>query len=229
MDDFKHSCDDLDKLTIFELREKARKIGVASPTSKNKDELIKCYMSIEDGNAEPQKKTNRGRPPKSSLNEITLDDEEKAKLLAQGGEEFARIYNLLPSNVVVEEKVCDNLQCINNCDCEKKSGWLDIHSDGYGFLRAENCEYGNKDTYVSTKFIRAFGLRMGDTICAIAKKNSENKPPAVVSIETVNGISVDKLSKRPNFDNLVPIYPTERLRLEMKNAKNDYSIRCIDL
>lgn len=230
MNNFKHSIEDLDKLTIFELREKARKIGVSSPTSKNKEDLIKCYMSIEDGKCEPQKKTNRGRPPKSSFNEITLDDEAKEKLFAERENgEFQQGSNATSANSYSGERYPDIEQMLRRGECERKSGWLDILSDGYGFLRAENCEYSNRDTYVSNKLIKTLGLRLGDVVCAIARKNSENKPPAVINIETVNGMTIDKLRQRPNFDTLVPIYPNQRLRLEMKNAKNDYSIRCIDL
>ncbi|MEG2675809.1 MAG: transcription termination factor Rho, partial [Clostridia bacterium] len=128
-----------------------------------------------------------------------------------------------------EEKEVDNVaEMLKTGEFEKKFGLLDIHSDGYGFLRAENCEYGNKDAYVSAKLIRSLGLRPGDMVGAIARKNAENKPPAVVSVESVNGNACENLRARPNFDKMVPIYPDERLKLETGN-RGDFAIRCIDL
>ena len=112
---------------------------------------------------------------------------------------------------------------------EIKEGVLDVHQDGYGFLRAENCEYGLKDAYVSAKLIRSLGLRPGDFIKATAKKNNEtNKPSGVVSVESVNGKPTATARIRPNFDTLVPIFPNERLTLET-GKNSDFAIRCIDL
>ena len=117
-----------------------------------------------------------------------------------------------------------------NDDCESKSGVLDILQEGYGFLRAENCEYSNKDTYISAKIIKSLGLRMGDMVVGVAKKNAESsRPPALIAVEKVNGHKPDNLRQRPQFDSLVPIYPNERFKLERDNARSDFAIRSIDL
>ena len=112
---------------------------------------------------------------------------------------------------------------------EVKWGVLEVSAEGYGFLRANNCEYGDKDCYVSARFIRAVGLRPGDNVIGLARKNVENKPPALVALTLVNDKAPLNLKKRPTFDNLVPIYPDERIRLEVKEGKSDFAIRCIDL
>ena len=82
---------------------------------------------------------------------------------------------------------------------------------------------------MSAKIIRGLGLRAGDMVTGIAKKNAENRPPAIVSVETVNGNPPENLRQRPQFDNLIPIYPNERFKLERDSARNDFAIRCIDL
>ena len=113
--------------------------------------------------------------------------------------------------------------------CEEREGILEIHPDGYGFIRVRNCEHSEKDVYVSAIKIRKAGLRQGDMIKGIVKVAYDNKPAALLIINTVNGVPAEELRKRPRFDDLVPIYPDERLKLENARSKNDFAIREIDL
>ena len=210
---------ELSRMSIFQLRDTARQIGVASPTSKKKEELIKMYLDISTGKAQPAAKTRRGRPPKQKVENPAA--ERKAEEMAVARQDAEQ-----PSG---EKHVANIEELLKSDDCDRKSGVLDILSEGYGFLRAENCEYGNKDAYVSAKLIRGMGLRAGDMVVGVAKKNAENRPPAIIAVESVNGNVPENLRQRPQFDNLVPIYPNERFRLERDSARNDFAIRCIDL
>ena len=210
---------ELSRMSIFQLRDTARQIGVASPTSKKKEELIKVYLAISTGKAQPAAKTRRGRPPKQKVENPAA--ERKAEEMAVAHQDAEQ-----PSG---EKHVANIEELLKSDDCDRKSGVLDILSEGYGFLRAENCEYGNKDAYVSAKLIRGMGLRAGDMVVGVAKKNAENRPPAIIAVESVNGNVPENLRQRPQFDNLVPIYPNERFRLERDSARNDFAIRCIDL
>lgn len=210
---------ELSRMSIFQLRDTARQIGVASPTSKKKEELIKMYLDISTGKAQPAAKTRRGRPPKQKVENPAA--ERKAEEMAVAHQDAEQ-----PSG---EKHVVNIEELLKSDDCDRKSGVLDILSEGYGFLRAENCEYGNKDAYVSAKLIRGMGLRAGDMVVGVAKKNAENRPPAIIAVESVNGNVPENLRQRPQFDNLVPIYPNERFRLERDSARNDFAIRCIDL
>ncbi len=108
-----------------------------------------------------------------------------------------------------------------------REGYLEINPDGYGFLRVKNGEFNEMDAYVSAMKIKQYGLRRGDYVTAICKKVQEGRPSAVVSVTTINGLDPDKVGKRPNFDDLVPIYPNERIRLEV--APREFATRCIDL
>ena len=109
-----------------------------------------------------------------------------------------------------------------------QSGILDVLPDGFGFLRTGGYSQSKGDVYVSTSQIKRFSLRRGDYIVGQIRPAREGeKYPAMVRIETVNGQEPQKGRWRPNFDDLTPLYPMERLRLEWK--PNDIAPRVIDL
>lgn len=123
-------------------------------------------------------------------------------------------------NVIAERKDDEETEQI-------REGYLEINPDGYGFLRVKNGEFNEMDAYVSAMKIKQYGLRRGDYVTSLCKKVQEGRPSAVVSVTTINGIESDRVGKRPNFDDLVPIYPDERIRLEV--APREFATRCIDL
>lgn len=110
-----------------------------------------------------------------------------------------------------------------------REGYLEIYPDGYGFLRVKMGEFSDMDAYVGTPKIRQYGLRRGDHVKAACKVVQDGKPLAVVQVQQVNGIDADKVEYRKNFDDLIPIYPKERVYLEVPNQPRDYATRCIDL
>jgi transcription termination factor Rho len=113
-------------------------------------------------------------------------------------------------------------------DEQVQSGILDVLPDGFGFLRTGGYSQSKGDVYVSTSQIKRFNLRRGDYITGQIRPAREGeKYPAMVRIETVNGQEPQKGRWRPNFDDLTPLYPMERLRLEWK--PNDIAPRVIDL
>ena len=109
------------------------------------------------------------------------------------------------------------------------NGILEVMADGYGFLRSDNYLPGNKDIYVSQVQIRRFKLSTGDKLKGIARFTTEpqNKFPSMIYVETINGDRLEVALKRKVFDSLIPIYPTERLKLE--NVSDGYSTRMIDI
>ncbi|MDQ3863142.1 MAG: Rho termination factor N-terminal domain-containing protein, partial [Actinomycetota bacterium] len=109
-----------------------------------------------------------------------------------------------------------------------QSGILDVLPDGFGFLRTGGYSQSKGDVYVSTSQIKRFNLRRGDHVVGQIRPAREGeKYPAMVRIETVNRKEPQKGRWRPNFDDLTPLYPMERLRLEWK--PNDIAPRVIDL
>ena len=132
------------------------------------------------------------------------------------------------SNNLSDEYQIDNNPTIDG-ELEFKEGVLEIMQDGYGFLRANNYESGEKDAYISVQKIKKCGLKKGDWIKAEAKKTCENRPAGVVNVISVNGFAPENVFKRKHFDYLTPIYPDSRFRLEIDGEKNDFAIRSIDL
>lgn len=115
-------------------------------------------------------------------------------------------------------------------ECGDGSGILEIHPEGYGFLRAENFLPGSKDVYVSIAQIRRFSLRTGDHIVGKTRPQREgDKYSALLYITEVNGIHPDELRDRVTFDDLTPIYPNKRITLENSADNSDLAIRLVDL
>ncbi len=115
-------------------------------------------------------------------------------------------------------------------ELEEREGLLDILPEGYGFLRVTGYLPGDKDVYVSASQIRKFGLRKGDRVRGpIRPPRSQEKFPALTRIEAVNGMTADEARERPKFAKLTPLFPDERLRLEIEGKPNHVLARIIDL
>lgn len=201
------SREQLQDKNLFELREIARENRVQSPTKLNKEELISQIVEASSQRVKGLKIRPVSRPSK-------LVDAPRRNAQNDVPEKAAKSINEI---MAVDDT------------CEEREGILEIHPDGYGFIRVRNCEHSEKDVYVSAIKIRKAGLRQGDMIKGIVKVAYDNKPAALLIINTVNGVPAEELRKRPRFDDLVPIYPDERLKLENARSKNDFAIREIDL
>ena len=108
------------------------------------------------------------------------------------------------------------------------SGILDIMNDGYGFLRQTGRRPGQNDVYVSQSQVRRFGLRTGDMVLGQVRSPKESERyHGLIRVESVNGIDPEAARRRPNFENLTPIFPDQQLILETE--KDNLSGRVIDL
>ena len=109
-------------------------------------------------------------------------------------------------------------------------GVLEILPDGFGFLRSPDYNYlpGPDDIYISPSQIKKFGLRKGDTVTGqVRPPKDQERFFALLQVHSVNSESVEKLRSRPLFDNLTPLYPEKRIRLETK--KEELNTRVLDL
>ncbi len=126
------------------------------------------------------------------------------------------------------EEISSNSYKLNSDNDEYVEGILELLPDGYGFLRGDNYLSTNKDVYVSPVQIRRFKLDTGDKIKGIKRIPKEGeKFPALIYVGEVNGESPDKAMKRKSFDDLIPIYPQEKLKLE--TTTSEYTMRLMDL
>lgn len=110
-------------------------------------------------------------------------------------------------------------------NCE---GLLDLHEDGFGFLRTALYESSNDDIYVSPKQVKMFRLKTGDFIKGIARvKRDRDKFSPLIFVSDVNGLKAADAFNRSNFESLTPIYPNQKLKLE--TSKDKISQRIIDI
>ena len=107
-------------------------------------------------------------------------------------------------------------------------GVLDITSDGYGFLRTRSYVQNDDDVYVSPSQIKRYGLLCGDTVVAqVRPPKDDDSYHSLLKIEAVNGVSLERLRDRVNFEDGVPVFPTDRFKLE--TGEEDVSTRVFDL
>lgn len=107
-------------------------------------------------------------------------------------------------------------------------GIIEVLPDGYGFIRSANYLPGENDVYVSPSQIRRFGLKTGDIISGNTRiKTQAEKFSALLYLTKINGVSPSEATKRVNFEDLTPIFPNERLRLE--NGQSSTAMRIVDL
>ena len=111
---------------------------------------------------------------------------------------------------------------------EVASGIIEVLAEGYGFIRSDNYLSGENDVYVSPSQIRRFGLKTGDIVTGNTRvKTQQEKFSALLYVTKVNGLTPAEIAKRRNFEDLTPIFPDERLRLE--NSKSSMAMRIVDL
>jgi transcription termination factor Rho len=109
-----------------------------------------------------------------------------------------------------------------------RSGILEIMQEGYGFLRTSGYLPGSEDIYVSPSQIKRFGLRVGDEVLGQVRAPKDNeKYYALLRVEAVNGLDPEQARSRPDFERLTPVFPHERLRLEL--PQSDLTVRVVDL
>ena len=206
----------LQSKSIDELREVASAAGIDTE-GLQKSKLIAALMEAgEVAEAKPTEEVDLPKAtPRSEKPEKPSDDGGRDDRGGQGRQRNRRRRE--------EERVPES-------ELEVREGILDILPEGYGFLRVTGYKSGEKDVYVSANQVRKFRLRKGDIVSGpIRPPRSKEKFPAVVRIATVNGMDPDDALNRPKFESLTPLFPDERLRLEVEGKSNNILTRIIDL
>lgn len=235
-------------MKLPELREEAKKLNIKGITKLKKQELIEKILENSEnfsGDSENAEQTEK-RPMKKGVRKIENKPETSQQNSASGlisvpperqkdrssdtnksiQNEKTKKYN---ENAQSEARP---LETIQYSDPVRKtnlmSGVLEIMADGYGFLRSNNYQSGDNDVYVSQNLIRRFNLKTGDFIIGNSRMQHEGERyQALLYVQKVNGDPIEVSIHRKSFDDLTPIYPKERLRLEVGGM--DYAMRLIDL
>lgn len=206
----------LESLPVSALKEIAKSKGLKNISTLKKAELIKVLLDLfenEEKNSDEQKKEAVSR----SSNIETVNSSQDSN--TQNNSNTQNSGNVQNNN--------GNTQ--NSLDSgEVANGILEVMPEGYGFIRCDNYLPGEGDVYVSPMQIRRFTLRTGDIIVGNKKiKSPTEKFSALLYVKTINGMPLDKMQNRIAFEDMVPIFPDERLRLETE--KEDRAMRILDL
>ena len=216
---------ELEKRSIYDLRQIGRAVGVKRPADMNKAPLIDSIMEIAECKAEPAPRATKGAPPKSDAydRDIVGLVERCRSLGGQSEEETAE-----KAEPAREEEEIGVQSDYDYSDDEKVySGVLEF-TEKFWFLRTRNYEItSGGDVFVHSSFVTRFRLREGDEITCRAKRRKEGECPGATYIISVNGVRPDQLNPRAVFERLIPCYPDHRYTLEREGC--GLTERVIDL
>lgn len=215
-----------ESIAVAELRgiAKARKMkGVSSMRKADlveamlqQDEKDRTASKTEDVKSEAQVDRKDSKSKSEKVDLANTDEKNGSKTINEN------------SKKNVEKKSPKN-DTISKLDSgESAEGILEVMPDGYGFIRCENFLPGENDVYVAPSQIRRFNLKTGDIVFGNTRiKTQQEKFSALLYVKTINGLPADVASRRPNFEDLTPIFPNERIRLERNTST--VAMRVMDL
>jgi transcription termination factor Rho len=159
----------------------------------------------DDSSANKRRRRRRGRDRERGPGETRVAGDARPERADRGGDEY-------------------------NGDLVEIEGLLDLRDEGYGFLRASGYLAGRNDAYVSASQVRRFGLRKGDHVKGATRPPaSSEKYPALVRVDVINDVSIDEARHRVRFEDLTPLFPDSRLKLELPDNPGEITGRIIDL
>lgn len=226
-----------DEMTLQELRSVAKELGIKGISAMKKGELadlLKAVKGHQKAEKESVKKENSkvGKEREKAVPEkkkIRKDMTELKENTDRKNTEFRREQEGKKENE--NPRMNNRTDAIDmNLDSGREAnGILEVMSDGFGFIRCENYLPGENDIYVSPAQIKRFNLKTGDIIIGNTKiKTEKEKFAALLYIKTVNGYPVEEAMRRKSFEELTPVFPDERIKLENEHARG-ISMRIMDL
>lgn len=225
-------------LAVTDLRAIAKLRGIKNSSTMKKGELIEALVLLDEqekqnekeSTKEVEKKTEKKLEKKSadivkkeSTKEATPADEtpksDKAEVRYDQGEKAPSSKNMVQEDGKYPNDLDSGIQA---------HGILEVMPDGFGFIRCENFLPGENDVYVAPSQIRRFNLKTGDILTGNTRvKTQAEKFSALLFVKTINGYHPEEAAKRANFEDLTPIFPNERIRLETPGAS--VAMRIMDL
>lgn len=213
-----------ESLSAAVLRELAKSRGIKGISSMKKSQLVEAMLAQDEAEAtetkmeEAEKKeehtkerttvAHRNRPASESRREHRSANEHHESARQERADSTA------DASYTEEPKRCE--------------GILEVMQDGFGFIRSDNYLPGDHDVYVAPAQIRRLNLKTGDILVGKTKRNNPtDKFGALMQLDTVNGFAVEEAAKRKNFEDLTPIFPNQRIRLEQPGSS--VAMRIVDL
>ena len=201
-----------ESLPLVQLKELAKVRGLKGISAMKKKELVEAMVAEDEkDNRLKEAPVKEASVKEAPVKEVSVKETPAKELSAREGSSEG-------SNISGRE--LDSGQ--------EARGILEIMPDGYGFIRSENFLPGESDVYVAPSQIRRFGLKTGDILCGNKRvKTQQEKFSALLYVRSVNGFSPEECAKRKNFEDMTPIFPNERIRLEYPGC--GISTRVMDL
>ena len=201
-----------ESLALADVKAIARTRGIKGTSLMKKMEVVNAMLELDaKESAEKASKENNGETVSSKVESETV---EKTATLAEEGEKpFVR------KNPADLSELDSGLEA---------SGILEVMPDGFGFIRCENYMPGDADVYVAPSQIRRFNMKTGDIVTGNTRiKKETEKFSALLYVKNINGYAPDEAAKRCNFEDMTPIFPDERMRLETPSCS--VAMRIMDL
>ncbi len=225
-------------LPLAQLRSLAKSQGIKNVTAMRKSELIDrlCEIAEEQERLQGgQEIEEQGEDRAEEKHEEKKPEERKkepeAEMQEHRGDRRERTEHQVRRQPRTPDSSSEMKSDLAELDSgQEADGILEVMPDGFGFIRCENFLPGDNDVYVAPSQIRRFNLKTGDIIHGNRRiKTATEKFAALLYISSINGYPVSEAEKRPNFEDLTPIFPDERLHLEVPGVKNPTSLRVMDL
>ena len=208
-----------ESLALVDLKAVAKARGLRGISTMKKDELVEAMLAADEKDKAEGKGVQQPKgvvtPKAVERKETKIREEVKAKEDTRNKEE--------KTTQAEEEKTLEELDSGISAQ-----GILEVMPDGFGFIRCENYLPGENDVYVAPSQIRRFGLKTGDILEGNTRVRTQGeKFAALLYVKSINGYTPEESSKRYNFEDMTPIFPNERLHLEMPGAS--VAMRVMDL
>lgn len=208
-----------ESLALVDLKAVAKARGLRGISTMKKDELVEAMLAADEKDKAEGKGVQQPKgvvtPKAVERKETKIREEVKAKEDSRNKEE--------KTTQSEEEKTLEELDSGIGAH-----GILEVMPDGFGFIRCENYLPGENDVYVAPSQIRRFGLKTGDILEGNTRVRTQGeKFAALLYVKSINGYTLEESSKRYNFEDMTPIFPNERLHLEMPGAS--VAMRVMDL
>ncbi len=212
-----------ESLSLVVLKDLAKARGLKGISTLKKDELVE-RMLAEDEKEKQTKKEKSDNAEKAARFEKTERAEKPERQLYSTRESESKDY--LAKDNTDSAAVKEEMASLDSG--QTASGILEVMGDGFGFIRCENYLPGENDVYVAPSQIRRFNLKTGDIVTGNTRIKSQNeKFSALLYVSSVNGYHPSVAQSRPNFEDLTPIFPNQRLKLERPGSS--VAMRVVDL
>jgi len=216
-----------ESLALLQLKELAKVRGLKNTSTMKKAELVEAMLAEDERLKKLEQEKSAAAAPVQPAQTSTAAATPAQTTAAAPAQAGATGEQATPARRVVE--VYDETNFPKELDSgEEAHGILEVMPDGYGFIRCENYLPGENDVYVGGAQIRRFGLKTGDILYGNKRvKSPQEKFRALLYIKTINGYTVEEAMKRKAFEDLTPIFPDERLKLESPGCS--VAMRVMDL